>query len=145
MSAGKVKRTLRRSAAHRLRYSDKPGTCRLSEVLDASDWQHAVMAAVGSDWGGNHAPPFSKTFRYPWGDTERLFASNNDGMELWFGYPKEWTWHISESEVRLLTRYLLVEWYLKARWLGLRRPIYYFALHSVVTKWKRQRPNGGDR
>jgi hypothetical protein len=95
------------------------------------------MALVGSDWGGNDSPPFAKTLRYKWADTERVFASNNDGMELWFGYVDKWEWHIGNNEVKALTKWLIWDWWIKARWLGLRRPIYYWALHSVVAKWKR--------
>ena len=58
-----------------------------------------------------------------------VLANNNDGFELWFGTRDRWSHHMSSGEVRTLTRYLLWDWYVKARWLGLRRPIYYWALH----------------
>lgn len=135
------KKTARRRLANRLRYTHKPGALRLSRSLDARDWQHVVMALTGTEWGGDYGPPFAKTERYPWqGNEDRIFANNNDGMELWFGYPDRWTWHISDAEMKRLTRYLIVDVYLKSRWLGLRRRIYYAALSSYVDGLKRSRP-----
>lgn len=127
--------TLRRRLAHRLRYSKKPGAGRLSKVLDARDWPHVVMALTGSNYCGDYSdPPFAPTLRYPWQGEERVFANNNDGMELWFGYPNSWGWHISDSEMKRLVRYLVVDVWIKARWCGLRRPIYYAALHRAVNR-----------
>jgi hypothetical protein len=140
-TAEKARRPLRRRIAHHLRYSGKPGTRRLAEAAGSRDWQHAVMALTGTEWGGNYDPPNAGTTRYPWADTERVFAALNDGTELWFGYSDHWEWHIGGSEVRRLTRFLIWDWWIKARWLGLRRPIYYKALHSSVNR-RRRIPRG---
>lgn len=138
-----IPKTLRRAIARRLRYSDKPGARRAAEVLDSRDWQHAVMALTGTEWGGNYEVPNAGTMRYSWMDDERVFASQNDGFELWFGYPDRWEWHIDQREVHLLTRFLIWDWWIKSRWLGLRRPIYYKALHSSVSQHRRRASIGG--
>lgn len=132
---------IRHAIVRRLRYSGKRGTRRAAEIIESRDWPHAVMALVGTEHGGNYDPPAAKTVRYPWqGLEDRVFAANNDGFELWFGYPDRWTWHLDNDEVRRLTKYLIIEWWVKARWLGLRRPIYYAALRSAVKPYR-----GGDR
>ena len=133
-TAETAQRTVRRKIVRRLRYSGKPGTRRLAEALDSRDWQHAVMALVGTERCGNYDPPNAGTMRYPWMGQERVFSAQNDGFELWFGYPDKWEWHIDKGEVRLLTRFLIWDWWIKANWLGLRRPIYYKALHSSVNR-----------
>ena len=129
-----VKQTVRRKMAARARYSGKPGTLRLARILEARDWEHVVMALTGTEWGGDYGPPSAPTLRYPWQGEERVFANKNDGTELWFGYPNRWEWHIGPGEIKRLTRYLIVDYWLKSRWLGLRRPVYYAALHSTVEK-----------
>lgn len=141
------RQTARRKVVARLRYSGKPGTLRLARVLEARDIAHAVMAATGTEWGGDYGPPFAPTRRYPWQGEERVFANNNDGSELWFGYPDHWEWHIGSDEIRRLTRYLIVDYWLRSRWLGLRRPIYYVALHHAVNRTRKTRvlpPEVGD-
>lgn len=114
-----------------------------------------IMQLTGTKLGGGHnVPPEAKTLRYGvidntvvevkstlYGDTGsdyRVFAPNNDGMELWFGYGHEWRWHLSNVETRSLFWWLLWEWYAKARWFGLRRPIYYWALRKQVALYKKQ-------
>lgn len=63
---------------------------------------------------------------------EHLVASNNNGFEVWFGYPEKWNHHIDEREARRLFWWLLFRWYGQARWFGLRRPIYYWALRGYL-------------
>ena len=105
-----------------------------------------VMGLAGSDWCGGDAPPFSRTLYHEGGrevaeasDESYVISSNNDGFELWFGTRHRWYYHMSQREVRLLFKYLLVDWYIKARWLGLRRPIYYWALRREVASWKQRK------
>jgi hypothetical protein len=133
-----ARQTARKRLALRLLYADR---LRLARIVGADTWQHAVMALTGTEWGSDYGPPFAKTLRYQWADTERVFANENDGMELWFGYTDKWEWHIGNNEVRMLTKWLIWDWWIKARWLGLRRPVYYWALHSVVSKWRKQGPD----
>lgn len=113
-----------------------------------------IMQLTGTELGGGHnVPPEAKTKRYIENhegvveiDREqslnveeyRVFAPNNDGMELWFGYGNEWRWHLSNAETRSLFWWLLWEWYAKARWFGLRRPIYYWALRKQVALYNKQ-------
>lgn len=116
-----------------------------------ADIYERVMAWVGTEWCGNNGPPEPPSVYYSTDGSARVIprgtedayvlASNNDGFELWFGTPHKWYHHMNQREVRLLTRYLLWDWYVKARWLGLRRPIYYWALRKHLDRWrKRQRP-----
>jgi hypothetical protein len=103
------------------------------------------MDAVGTEYGGTHSPPEARTLYYwngrevPRGTDEAyVIAANNDGTELWIGTPHQWYHHMGSPDVRLLLRWLIVDWYIKARWLGLRRPIYYWALHRELARWRRQ-------
>jgi hypothetical protein len=64
----------------------------------------------------------------------QLFASNNDGFELWFGWDNHWNYHINQYEVRALFWWILWEWYAKARWFGIRRPVYYWALRRHINR-----------
>lgn len=118
-----------------------------------------VMTAVGdTDWGRPDGVPESRTLYYGThhirsqnggkGTLQRfsafdrealtdgqyrdayLFTGNNDGSELWFGTPHEWHTHLDSKDVRRLFWYLIFEWYGRARWFGLRRPIYYWALRQ---------------
>jgi len=107
-----------------------------------------IMRVVGTEWCGSDTVPHSRTLYYAddgsGHEVERgsrdayVIASNNDGFELWFGTPQNWYHHMNQREVRLLTKYLLWDWYVKARWLGLRRPIYYWALHKHLQQWRRK-------
>ena len=107
-----------------------------------------IMKITGTDWGGNDNPPEARTLRLS-DDGKgrevdgsareyRVIASGNDGHELWIGWSHEWDTHLHSREVRALTKWLIVDWYIKARWLGLRRPIYYWALRRHVRGLKRR-------
>jgi len=99
----------------------------------------AVMAATGN-WSGSWkgGPPEAPTLRTTGGHgAEHVIASNNDGFEVWFGYPNKWNHHIDQREARQLFWWLLWEWFAKARWFGLRRPIYYWALRRHVAEFQR--------
>jgi hypothetical protein len=111
--------------------------------------EERVMKATGTNvWGDGQAmPPEPKPLRYRFegrdmvpaeaGDREyQIIASNNDGFELWFGWNDHWEHHMGSSEVRALFWWLLWEWYAKARWFGLRRPIYYWALRRHVNRFR---------
>ena len=89
-----------------------------------------LMRVTGSNDGN---PPEAKTlhFNSKFG-TEEIIASNNDGFEMWLGYPDQWKTHYRAEDVAKITRWLIVEWYIRARWLGLRRPIYYWALRRYL-------------
>ncbi len=113
-----------------------------------------VMDLVGTDtWGDREGrPPEPKALRWRWeGRTfvklpkdqilrheYQVVTANNDGSEVWFGWNDAWKNHMNAREVRALTWWLLWEWYAKARWFGLRRPIYYWALNRHVNRFNRQ-------
>lgn len=113
------------------------------------DINKVVMRLTGTDsWNdGQYGPPEPKPFRYRVGRTKviprkdedpgyQVFASNNDGFELWVGWDNQWDAHFNQAEVRALLRYLIFEWFMKARWFGLRRPLYYWALKRHVKQFK---------
>lgn len=114
------------------------------------DINKLIMRLTGQDhWGdGQYGPPEANTFRYRVGNNKviprkdedsdyQVFASNNDGFELWMGWNNSWYYHLNQSEVWALFKWIAIEWYLKARWLGLRRPLYYWALHRHVEGFKK--------
>lgn len=108
-----------------------------------------IMEIVGKDFAGNDAPPYPRPLYYRCDgngllrvetcdrDTQ-VISSNNDGFEVWFGWGDHWKHHMGEAEVRALFWWLLWEWYAKARWFGLRRPIYYWALRRHVRRFQRR-------
>lgn len=61
-----------------------------------------------------------------------IITGANDGYEIWFGYPDKWTGHFRQEETNLFFKWLIVEYYMKARWFGLRRPLYYFVLSRYL-------------
>lgn len=102
-----------------------------------------LLALLGTEVhkGSPGDPPQSPTLYYSHGrrttpddpDAE-VISANNDGYELWFGYRDRWLHHMRQEDVRLLTWYLLWEWHAKARWFGLRRPLYYWALSRHLSR-----------
>jgi hypothetical protein len=70
-------------------------------------------------------------------DGYQVWTSNNDGFELWMGWDKQWDHHLNQDEVRALFWWILFEWFGRARWFGLRRPIYYWALKRHVAQFKK--------
>lgn len=113
--------------------------------LDKLVMRFAGMNRFGTEGG----VPEAKSFKYwvgdrnvihakdPGGDDYQVFASNNDGFELWMGWGSHWKYHLNENEVRSLFWWILWEWYGRARWFGLRRPLYYWALKRHVKNFKR--------
>ena len=113
-----------------------------------------VMRLTGTNKFGDaqYTPPEPKNFRYriannkvivpddldtpPRGEYQ-VFASNNDGFELWMGWGNQWKYHLNQSEVRALFWWILWEWYGRSRWFGLRRPIYYWALRRHVAQFRK--------
>ena len=108
--------------------------------MDDKTYQR-IMRITGRTYCGNDAcVPEAKTVRYVSSEgCERVIASNNDGYELWLGSPTKWDCYLSQGEVRLLLRWIVIDWYAKARWFGIRRPIYYWALSKHVDAWRAER------
>lgn len=113
------------------------------------DINKVVMRFAGDDrYGdGQACPPEAKPFRYRIGHGKvyplkdkssgyQIWRGDNDGFELWMGWDRHWDHHLRQEEVRALFWYLLFEWFMKARWFGLRRPIYYWALKRHVRQFQ---------
>ena len=122
------------------------------------DWGHRVMILVGrnDDSGSYGVPrPGDLFFRFDNGklrttrdhadvcavnDGEwRVFDSQNDGFEVVIGYwPEPGGGQIQRTgldgrvEQRLFLRWFVWDGLVKAEWFGLRRWLYYKALHAVV-------------
>lgn len=112
-----------------------------------------IMNAIGTDFGGSDSPPYPRALYYHFEgrrlirdtkcDSEtQVIASNNDGFEVWFGWGDRWTHNMGQTEVRAFFWWLLWEWYAKARWFGLRRPIYYWALRRHVRQLRTTHAGG---
>lgn len=71
-------------------------------------------------------------------DLVHVFTTNNDGFELWLGYPDQWLFHCSRRQARRLAWFILWTWMVRTDWFGVRRWAYYKALHSVVETSRRQ-------
>lgn len=98
-----------------------------------------IMNLAGMHEG---SPPAAPTLRTGAADCTTVWANLNDGHELWVGWPNRWKHHVPHDEVRALFWWLLWRYYGQARWFGLRRPIYYWALRRYITAATRR--NGGD-
>ena len=118
----------------------------------SADIYARIMEFVGQDrfGDGEAMPPEARALRYV---VERksirrveqrevaehqVIASNNDGFELWLGWNSRWDTHLREPEVRALFWWLLWEWFGRARWFGLRRPLYYWALRRHLDRFKKR-------
>ncbi len=57
---------------------------------------------------------------------------NNDGFELWLGYWNKWHVFYQQEHARQLAWFILWDWWAKSTWFGLKRKIWYWALHQIV-------------
>lgn len=121
-----------------------------------------LMNLTGHEWGGTYDPPKGRDLyfraegdkRFRTTDQFReMHASNrdgewrsfniqNDGFELHIGYVDSETGNVrgaqlSRPEVLLLVRWLLVEYFARGEWFGLRRWTYYRALSAHVAGFRR--------
>lgn len=70
---------------------------------------------------------------------------NNDGMELWLGYRTAgWQAHYGARAARRLAWFILWDWWIVSTWCGLRRWIWYKALHTIVESYERITPDQAD-
>lgn len=124
------------------------------------DWGRPVMILIGREDGGSFdgiPRPHDLWFRHENGrmvttrdytevrarnDGEwRIFDSQNDGFEIVIGWwpGPDGNGRIQQSgldgraEQRLFLRWFVWDGWIKAEWFGLRRWLYYKALHAVVT------------
>lgn len=84
-------------------------------------------------------PPGSevwKAFGEEYEEGKRLFTAttyNNDGFELWIGYTDgKWIAHFSRNDALELAWIIIWDWWIKSTWFGLKRKIWYWALHQKV-------------
>lgn len=121
------------------------------------DWGHRVMILVGRAWCGSYDIPQPPTIWYRFVGPKKLevvrsydeyrrriesaeddwkfMSVRDDGFVFTTGYyQSEGFYGLSRVEVRLLLRYLF-RWAL-TEWFGLRRWLYYKALHSAVHQRK---------
>lgn len=60
---------------------------------------------------------------------------NNDGYELWIAYSHGgWLCHFKQKDARHLAKLILWDWWVVSTWCGLKRRIWYWALHESVKK-----------
>jgi hypothetical protein len=91
---------------------------------------------------GSPAEPMRFEFgldaEYTDADLVKVFSVNNDGFELIMGYPEKWCLTINRQTARRLAWFILWTWMVRTDWFGLRRWLYYRALHSVVEDSRRR-------
>lgn len=148
-------------------WNEKPGSLRHRIYSTTSHgskgFANLVMNLTGREWGGSYDVPKGRDLYFRqdgYGkfrtthDFREMHASNrdgewqsfniqNDGFELHIGYVDPETGNVRGSqidrhELRLLLRWLLVEYFIKGEWLGLRRWAYYRALHAHVAGFQRR-------
>ena len=54
----------------------------------------------------------------------------NDGFELWLGTYRQWHTFYQAKEARRLAWFILAEWWARDTWFGLKRKLWYWALHT---------------
>lgn len=100
----------------------------------------AIYERLGEDWGGFPNPPGDHLgIDLPMGDSTNprdryVVRTNNDGFELWIGYPDKWLWHCSAHEARKVAWFVLWRWWGVGTWFGLRRKLWYWALRQRVKR-----------
>ena len=103
------------------------------------DWIYKHLA--DEHWGGGESPPGSSQ-RLDFGalcdDGEPMYVArtdNNDGCEIWLGFRRgKWNVFYNQQEARKLAWFILWTWWAKGTWFGLKRKIWYWALHEQVTR-----------
>lgn len=102
-----------------------------------------IYKSLGTDFGGSPSPPAATYTLYFGGkikngkapaDPEMVAQVLNDGFDLYVGYPSEWLINMKETGARKLAWFIIWTWWIKGTWFGLRRVIWYWALHRRVEK-----------
>lgn len=94
---------------------------------------------LGEDWGGNGSPPGS-TQKLEFGELDGDLPMHvavtycNDGQDIWLAYNQggKWLAHYEARHARRLAWFILWDWWAVATWFGLKRKIWYWALHEIV-------------
>ncbi len=67
----------------------------------------------------------------------------NDGFELWLGTMHEWHVYYRHDQARKLAIFILWDWWFKGTWCGLKRWLWYKALHintfDMMKSWNEKR------
>lgn len=132
-----------------------------------SDWSGLVMNLVGRGSHGEYTIPRGRDLYYhellggkggrhgfAWTHDVGLvlkspnldwyhFAIENDGFELRMGYYDGRFYYLTRPEQKLFLRWYLVEHKLRGEWFGLRRWVYYKALHRHVANFTRRHAGRG--
>jgi hypothetical protein len=100
-----------------------------------------INKLLGDDWGGSASPPgmlAELDFGEPEDDGRPMHVARtycNDGAELWLGYHWKWLAHYDARDARRLAWFILWTWWAKGTWFGLKRWIWYKALHVIVESY----------
>lgn len=99
-----------------------------------------IYNRLGDEWGGGASPPGSAQkleFGEIDGDRPMHIAVTycNDGHDIWLAYNHggKWLAHYDDEYARRLAWFILWDWWAVSTWLGLKRKIWYWALHVIVT------------
>ena len=96
---------------------------------------------LGDEWGGLASPP-GVSAELDFGEIDNgrpMYVARtycNDGHELWLGTPNHWHVFYRAKDARRLAWFILWEWWAKGTWFGLKRKIWYWALHIIVESYK---------
>ena len=128
--------------------------------LTRGDWPTRIMDLVGTRSGGNACPPGDwMAFRYDYASAEdgrgcadgtvpqslhySVASITNDGFTVMFGYCHKWEWSMSFRDALRFALWLVFRVWAVEQWFGLRRWLYYRALHEAVKPYKRPNPTSG--
>ncbi len=126
----------------------------------------AIVRALAEDWDGSEQPPGATqklyvTDSYAEGIHSRtempleeltderrahlihVFSAVGGGSEIGIGWPSKWHVLLSQPVALRLAWFILWTWWAKGTWCGLKRVIYYRALHRVVARLKQEGKHHG--
>lgn len=96
------------------------------------DWVYKHLA---TEWcGGEHPPGDHETTYFKDPSWPEVACWLNDGSELWLGTKHDWHTHMIRKNARQLAFFII--WSDVKIWFGLRRKIWYWALHKKVNRFK---------
>ncbi len=96
-------------------------------------FERAIMRALGDDEDGLTPPGSSQ--RLDFGESAYATTYNNQGHELWIGVDGlGWQMFFRAKDARRLAWFILWHWWIVGTWCGIKRRIYYWALHRDVTR-----------
>ncbi len=92
---------------------------------------------LSDEWGGNDTVPgTSLDFRFRETTWPDIANPHNDGSELWIGTMDRWHTHMERSEAHRLALWILVTWWGKGEWFGLKRWLWYKLLFRRVNRYR---------